>query len=108
MNRPETILPDTNPAAGIVSAYHFNRDGKAEILAADAVDAAIAVGDGWFWVHLSRADTRCRSWVEHHAPLSEIVREILLNDEEHQRLEAARSSASFPTCNSNSITRPSN
>jgi len=87
MNRPETILPDTNPAAGIVSAYHFNRDGKAEILAADAVDAAIAVGDGWFWVHLSRADTRCRSWVEHHAPLSEIVREILLNDEEHQRLE---------------------
>lgn len=31
MNRPETILPDTNPAAGIVSAYPFNRDGKAEI-----------------------------------------------------------------------------
>lgn len=87
MNRPETIPPDINPAAGIVSAYRFCADGTAEILAADAVDKAIAAGDGWFWIHLSRADTRCRNWVEHHAPLSEIVREILLNDEDHQRLE---------------------
>lgn len=87
MNRPETIPPDINPAAGIVSAYRFRADGTAEILAADAVDRAIAAGDGWFWIHLSRADTRCRNWVEHHAPLSEIVREILLNDEDHQRLE---------------------
>jgi zinc transporter len=87
MNRPETIPPDINPAAGIVSAYRFDPEGKAEVLAADAVDEAIAAGGGWFWIHLSRADTRCRNWVEHHAPLCEIVREILLNDEDHQRLE---------------------
>jgi zinc transporter len=87
MNRPETIPPDINPAAGIVSAYRFRADGTAEILAADAVDKAIATSDGWFWIHLARADTRCRNWVEHHAPLSEIVCEILLNDEDHQRLE---------------------
>ena len=87
MNRPETFLADTNPASGIVSAYRFDADGKAEPLAANAVDNAIAEGNGWFSIHLSRADAAAANWVEHHAPLSEIVREILLGDEEHQRLE---------------------
>lgn len=88
MNRPETFLADTTPASGIVSAYRFDAEGKAEPLPASAVDAALAEsGDGWFWIHLSHADTRCCQWVERHAPLSEIVREILLGDEEHQRLE---------------------
>jgi len=87
MNRPENFLADTTPASGIVSAYRFDADGKAEPLPANAVDNAIAEGNGWFWIHLSHADARCCQWVEHHAPLSEIVREILLGDEEHQRLE---------------------
>jgi zinc transporter len=87
MNRPETLLADTTPASGIVSAYRFDADGKAEPLPAHAVDKAIASGDGWCWIHLSHADARCCQWVERHAPLSEIVREILLGDEEHQRLE---------------------
>ncbi len=87
MNRPESILAEATPASGIVSAYRFDADGKAEPLPASAVDDAIASGQGWCWVHLSRADVRCCQWVERHAPLSEIVREILLGDEEHQRLE---------------------
>lgn len=87
MNRPETFLADTSPASGIVSAFRFNAEGKAERIPTEAVDAAIAAGDGWFWIHLAHADARCCQWVEHHAPLSEIVKEILLGDEEHQRLE---------------------
>ncbi len=87
MNRPEIFLADPTPASGIVSAYRFDADGKAEPLPANAVDAAIAEGNGWFWIHLSHADTRCCQWVERHAPLSEIVREILLGNEDHQRLE---------------------
>ncbi len=87
MNRPEAFLADTSPASGIVSAYGFDDEGKASELAHNEVDGAIARGGGWIWIHLARADTRCRQWVEHHAPLSEIVREILLGDEDHQRLE---------------------
>ena len=87
MSRPETLLPEGKPAAGIIAAYHFNKDGVAEWIAPDKVDAALATRDGWFWIHLSRADNRCRAWVETHAPLSDIIREVLLGDEEHQRLE---------------------
>jgi zinc transporter len=87
MNRPETFLADTTPASGIVSAYRFDAEGNAEPLPASAVDKAIAEDDGWLWIHLSHADIRCCQWVERHAPLSEIVREILLGDEDHQRLE---------------------
>lgn len=86
MNRLET-LAEGAPAAGIIAAYHFNTEGVAKLIAPEDVDSAIATHDGWFWIHLARADNRCRSWVENHAPLSEIVREILLGDEEHQRLE---------------------
>ena len=87
MNRPETALADSAPAAGIIAAYHFNTDGVAELIPPETIDHAMASRDGWFWIHLARADNRCRNWVEHHAPLSEIVREILLGDEDHQRLE---------------------
>ena len=87
MNRLETALADSTPAAGIIAAYHFNADGVASLIPPEDVDNAIASRDGWFWIHLARADNRCRSWVENHAPLSEIVREILLGEEEHQRLE---------------------
>lgn len=87
MNRHETALAESAPAAGIIAAYHFNAEGIAEAIPPEHVDQAIATRDGWFWVHLSRADSRCRNWVENHAPLSEIVREILLGDEEHQRVE---------------------
>ncbi len=87
MTWPDTALADSAPAAGILSAYHFDKDGRAERITPGNVDAAIATRDGWVWVHLSRADNRCRHWVENHAPLSEVVREILLSEEEHQRLE---------------------
>lgn len=46
MNRPETFLADTTPASGIVSAYRFDAEGKAEPLPASAVDKAIAEGGG--------------------------------------------------------------
>ncbi len=87
MNRPEAFLADSTPASGIVSAYRFDADGKAEPLASSSVDEAIASGEGWLWIHLSHADTRCCQWIERQAPLSEITRDILLGDEEHQRLE---------------------
>lgn len=87
MNRPKPPNVDSHPASGIISAFHFDENGRARALLPEAVDAALQRPLGFVWVHLSRADIRCRHWVENHAPLSEIVREIMLGDEEHQRLE---------------------
>jgi zinc transporter len=87
MNRPETAIPTAAPSAGILSAYHFAPDGTATPLAAGHVDEAIAAREGWFWIHLSLADTRCRNWIEHNASLSGLVRDILLGPDEHQRLD---------------------
>ena len=110
MNRPEPAAVDSHPAAGIISAFHFVGDGRARALAPNDLDTALTDKHGFVWVHLSRADIRCRHWVEQYAPLSEIVREIMLGDEEHQRIEisAARLWASFLNCSSNSTIRPRN
>lgn len=87
MNRMDTALVQTAPAAGILFAYRFKPDGTSEPLATDGVDAAIRDACGWVWVHLSLADTRCRNWVTGHAPLSDISRDILTGPDEHQRLD---------------------
>jgi zinc transporter len=39
------------------------------------------------WIHLSLADTRCRSWIAHNTRLSELARDMLLGPEEHLRLD---------------------
>ncbi len=87
MNRPEQPPVENTPTAGIISAFHFDTEGQARSLRSDEVAEALADPQGFVWVHLSRADIRCRHWVEQHAPLSEVVRDILLSDEDHQRVE---------------------
>lgn len=78
---------DAKPESGIVWIYHFEPDGRAKLIANDAVEQALANHVGWTWVHLSLADTRCRSWIAHNARLSELAREMLLGPEEHLRLD---------------------
>ena len=78
---------DAKPESGIVWIYHFEPDGSAKLIANDAVEQALANPVGWTWVHLSLADTRCRSWIAHNTRLSEIAREMLLGPDEHLRLD---------------------
>jgi zinc transporter len=87
MSRLEQPPVESTPAAGIISAFRFDPEGEAHSLRADQVDDALTIQEGFVWIHLSRADIRCRHWVEQHAPLCEAVREILLSDEDHQRIE---------------------
>lgn len=87
MNRMDTALVDSAPAAGILFAYRFKPDGSKESIAGGDVDDAIRHGGGWFWVHLSLADTRCRNWLLQHAPVSDAARDILTGPDEHQRLD---------------------
>lgn len=80
--------PMADPTHGIVWAYHFDIDGKGALLPPEQVASALETpGSGWTWVHLGLADTRCRTWIGQHAPLSDIAREILLGTEEHLRLD---------------------
>jgi zinc transporter len=78
---------DATPQSGIVWIYHFQPDGSAELVPNERVEEALADHVGWTWVHLSLADTRCRSWIEHNERLSELARETLLGADEHLRLD---------------------
>jgi len=78
---------DATPEAGLVWVYHFEPDGTAKPLAGDALGAALESHTGWTWVHLSLADTRCRLWLAHHAPISELAREALTGSDEHMRFD---------------------
>jgi zinc transporter len=81
-------LADAHPATGIVWAYRFQPDGSAELVPNDKVEDALTSHDGaWIWVHLALADTRCRSWIGQHAPISELAREVLSGPDRHLRLD---------------------
>jgi zinc transporter len=83
---PAADLADAT--AGIVWAYRFNADGSAEKVPNERIDAALAEhGGGWLWVHLALADNRCRNWIAHHAPLTELAREVLAGPDKHMRLD---------------------
>ena len=82
-----TDLPDLTPSTGIIWAFRFVADGRAELLRNEQVDAALAApGPGWIWVHLGLADMRCRNWIAAHAPVSELARELLAGPDDHMRL----------------------
>jgi len=83
-----TDLADVAPATGIVWAYRFGADGVAELIPNEQADSALAEhGAGWIWVHLGLADTRCRAWILHHAPISDLAREVLVGQDRHLRLD---------------------
>ena len=72
-----------SPSAAILWAYRFADDGTAESVPASDVDDALSTRGGRFWIHVGLADTRCRFWLEHHAPLSVAARDVLLGPDEH-------------------------
>src|SRR5262245_17978889 len=72
-----------SPSAAILWAYRFADDGTAEPVPVTDVDDALATRGGRFWIHAALADTRCRFWLEHHAPLSVAARDVLLGPAEH-------------------------
>src|SRR5262249_41000934 len=72
-----------SPAAAILWAYRFADDGTAESVPVSDLDDALETRGGRFWIHAGLADTRCRIWLEHHAPLSVAARDVLLGADEH-------------------------
>src|SRR5689334_15275164 len=72
---------------GMLWAYRFRKNGTSEALPTDTATGEINKGEGWIWIHLGLADTRCRGWIAGHAPISEGARETLLDPDEHIRLD---------------------
>lgn len=74
----------TGPAAGLVWAFRFHPDGRAEPLGAgDPLDAH----DGWVWLHLNLADARACQWLG-AADLQPAARALLLSNDNYQQLHA--------------------
>ncbi len=86
MNEIDTAIL-TAPASGIIWAYRFAADGSARLVPPDTLDAALGEDDGWVWVHLGLADKRCRDWISQTRSVSAIGRELLLDADEHLRLD---------------------
>src|SRR5262245_18390985 len=76
-----------SPAAAILWAYRFAEDGTAQLVPGEEVEAVLAAGPGWTWIHTALADTRCRIWLKQHAPISAAAQEVLLGPDEHLRLD---------------------
>lgn len=86
--RTAADLADANPATGIVWIYRFAPDGTAKPIPNEQADQALAEqGEGWTWVHLGLADTRCRTWIAQKAPVTDIARELLTSQDRHLRLD---------------------
>jgi|SRR5215475_88761 len=79
-----------SPGAAVLWAFSFSPDGAGRHIAGSDIDAVLATAGGWVWIHAGLADTRCRMWVERHAPISAAGREILLGADEHLQLNGTQ------------------
>jgi zinc transporter len=75
------------PESGIVYVYRFLDDGTAVSLPCEQVKDALSAHGGWTWVHIGLADARARTWIAHHAPVSDMAREVIAGADEHIRLD---------------------
>lgn len=80
--------PDEGPVPGLIWAYRFASDGTPERIEGEALVEAIERPEGWLWLHFNLADGRARYWIERHAPVPPVARDLLLGDDEHQTLIA--------------------
>ena len=87
MNDSSAETISGKPEAGIIYVYRFRDDGSAVSTPCEQVNEAVSEHGGWTWVHIGLADARARTWIEQHAPLSDLAREALSGSDEHIRLE---------------------
>lgn len=71
---------------GLVLAFRFHADGRAEELAADRpVDLTTDHGD-WFWLHFNLADKRACHWIAASAEVPAPARNLVVALHDHQQL----------------------
>lgn len=72
---------------GLVWAFRFGADGKAEALADDVVPQTLGVRDGWLWLHFNLTDARARDWIARCALLPPEALTVFLAKDERARIE---------------------
>ena len=55
-----TAAGQVGPAAGLVWAFRFHADGRAEPL---GIGEPLDAHDGWIWLHVNLTDTRACQWL---------------------------------------------
>lgn len=62
---------------GLIGAYRAMPGGLVVPLARQDIDAALAAGDGWVWLHVDLVDQRMQNWLVGHCALPAAARAIL-------------------------------
>ncbi len=71
---------------GLVLAFRFHTDGRAEELAADRpIDLVTENGD-WLWLHFNLADKRACQWIAASAAIPAAARSLVVALHDHQQL----------------------
>jgi zinc transporter len=71
---------------GLVLAFRFHADGRAEELPAERpVDLTTGNGD-WLWLHFNLADKRACQWIAASAAVPAVARTLMVTLHDHQQL----------------------
>ena len=63
-------------APGLVGAYRRRPGGPITPIAPSELDAALAAGDGWVWLHVDLIDRRMQGWLAGRCSLPAVVRAV--------------------------------
>ncbi|WP_156938143.1 hypothetical protein [Mesorhizobium sp. WSM3626] len=79
-------VDDQHSAPGLVWAYRGLPGKPAVALAPRDIDAALAMPEGWVWLHVDLVDQRAHSWVSHACALPASAHAILEGHEDSPAL----------------------
>lgn len=82
---PLVELPERRD--GIVFSYHVVGDASHRLIGWDAVETAMAGGQGFVWLHLDLSVRRAREWIAHAPEIPEDLRIELGSSDVRTRLE---------------------
>ncbi|HEV7258267.1 MAG TPA: CorA family divalent cation transporter [Bosea sp. (in: a-proteobacteria)] len=87
MTQAFAFRADEQSKTGIVWAYRFAADGRAEIVPREEIPT-LPPEQGFVWIHLDLVHNRAKSWIgEQSRLLSPTAEEVFLSGETHQRLD---------------------
>lgn len=69
-------------APGLVGAYRSRPGGPITPIAPSELDAALAAGDGWVWLHVDLIDRRMQGWLAGRCSLPAVVRAVFEGNDE--------------------------
>ena len=91
IQRPVLPLAMEQGDHGIVFAFKFGSDGRGIQVQISRSDALTSLDSAFRWIHINLTDARCRTWLASLENLPATALEVLLSQDEHDRMEMAES-----------------